>query len=300
MTLQQKLSAIKNVFDVDSILRLDTSPKEIAKYYNLNRLAYWLFVSRDGFVHMGLSEDGFLLPEDFKKTAVQISKLIAHKEAKEVLELATGKGGNLRYLASQHPNTRFYGLDLPGGQTDEGRFREYPNIEYSQGDYHDLSEYPSSTMDIVFVVEALCHAQPKQNVIQEVYRVLRPGGSFIVYDGYNLKPYKEMEPEEVLAVKLGWKGMLVNPDDMYIADFQKLVIDAGFEVEVTEDLGQSVLPTLKSLEKPASRFFKHPKLARLIKGLLPTYFVVNAISGYVMPDVVENNLCTYSLTIAKK
>lgn len=298
--IDEKIVAIKSVFNPQDILLFDTAPKQIAKYYRLNRLAYWLFVSRKGFVHMGLSENDKLDPEDFSRPAQQISEHINKVKARNVLELAVGKGGNLRYLAKKHPKIHFYGIDLPNGQTNDKSLNKLPNLEFSHGDFHDLSIYKSSSQDVVFVIEALCYAQPKQKVMQEVYRILKPGGTFIVYDGYNLKPYKQMRPNEALIIKLGWKGMLVNPDDMYLGDFKKYLLEEGFSIAHEEDLGRAVIPSLKNLEKHAARFFRRPKLARLINKFLPDHFVANAISGYVMPDVVESRLCTYNLTIAQK
>lgn len=296
----EKLASIKKVFDTSKILELDTSPEQIAKYYNLNRLAYWLFVSREGFVHMGLSKNDILQPGDFSQPAKEIAEYIKIVYAKEVLELGAGKGGNLQYLARTSPDINFYGMDLKGGQTKKKRLNKLPNVNFSYGDYHDLQRYDSDSKDIIFIVEALCHAQPKEKVIQEVYRILKPGGSFIVYDGYNIKRYSEMNKNEELVVRLGWKGMLVNPDDMHIDDFRKYLRNTGYKIIKDEDLGKAVLPSLRSLERPAIRFFKHPMLAKMINKLLPTHFTANTISGYVMPHVVESNLCTYNLTLAKK
>lgn len=298
--LREKLILIRKVFNTSKILSINTNPKQIARYYYVNRLAYWFFVSRDGFVHMGLSESDTLQPGDINKSAKEISEYIAQTGAKEVLELAAGKGGNLQYLSQKNPEVSFYGMDLKGGQAKKRYFRKKPNVFFSFGDYHDLHQYASNSKDIVFIIEALCHAQPKQKVINEVYRVLKPGGSFIIYDGYNLKRYSDMIKDEAETVKLVWKGMLVNPNDMFFDDFKTCLKNEGFKIIKDVDLGQAILPSLRNLENPAKRFFKRPLVAKIINRLLPTYFTANAISGYMLPFVVKNKLCTYNLTIAKK
>lgn len=299
-TLKRKLSLINHVFGGAQILDLDTNPQAIAHYYHLNRLAYWLVVSRQGFVHMGLSEDAVVRSEDFLKPAKEISKYIQKARVKNVLELACGKGANLEYLAKTHPDVRFEGLDLPKGQTNQKKLNRLSNVFFQYGDYHDLARYSDDSQDLVFIVEALCYAQPKEKVIKEVYRVLKPGGRFVVYDGYNLKRYSEMTNQEAKAVRMGWKGMLVNPDDMHLGDFNDYLSKAGLKLIRDEDLGQAVLPSLNMLEGQAARFFRRPRLAKLLARLLPIHFTANTISGYVMPDVVQAGLCTYRLTVAQK
>ncbi len=105
--LKEKLGAIRKVFDTSEILNIDTSPKRIARYYKINKFAYWLFVSRQGFVHMGLSSEQKLKAEDFKEHPRQISAYIEKVKAKKVLELVCGEGGNLRVLSKRHPDIDF-------------------------------------------------------------------------------------------------------------------------------------------------------------------------------------------------
>jgi SAM-dependent methyltransferase len=54
-----------------------------------------------------------------------------------------------------------------------------------EGDYED-SILPSSTFDAVYALESSCHAQgaDKGILLKEAHRLLRPGGRFVVADGF--------------------------------------------------------------------------------------------------------------------
>ena len=60
------------------------------------------------------------------------------------------------------------------------------------------------------------------------------------------------------------------------------------------------MPTLKKFEKLANIFFNHSRLAKIIVRLLPKEFTQNAISGYLMPDLIKIGLGCYFITILKK
>lgn len=54
--LNKRINDVESVFDIDALLsRKASSIDQIAKYYRLNRLAYKLVNSKEGFVHMGIS-----------------------------------------------------------------------------------------------------------------------------------------------------------------------------------------------------------------------------------------------------
>lgn len=156
-TIQNKLSAIGKVISINKVLDRDSAKtSEIANYYKKNRFAYKLFNSKDDFVHMGISEGENFSENDFLVQGDLVSLAASEIGARNILELAPGKAATTRYLARKHPNLEFFCIDLPDGQF-KAEFKE-SNVHPSYGDYHDLSDYADSSMDIVYVIEALCHA----------------------------------------------------------------------------------------------------------------------------------------------
>lgn len=298
--LQKRIDTIKEVFDVESFLNRDASnSQQIAKYYRLNRLAYKLVNSKQGFVHMGITRSNMFQEDDFLEHARIISSYITQFSATNVLELAAGKAATTKYLANQFTDVSFTGLDLPNGQLDVTSNTQN-NLQLHEGDYHDLSRYSDNSFEVVYIIEALCHARDKSMVAQEVNRVLKPGGIFIIFDGYSSKKRSDMNELEALASDLTYTSMMVNPKDHYYPDFRTMLQQSQLEITVEQNLSKEVLPSMRRLESKAIKFFKHPRLARFVNKLTHQEVTGNAIAAYIMPLTVEQGLHEYWLTVARK
>ena len=298
--LQARIDTIKKVFNTENFLNRDASnSQQIAKYYRLNRLAYKLVNSKQGFVHMGITRSDDFQEDDFLEHARIITGYIQSQQATNVLELAAGKAATTKYLATQFPDIQFNGLDLPNGQLDAST-NGCKNLALHYGDYHDLSQYDDNSFEVVYIIEALCHAKDKSLVTREVRRVLKPGGVFIVFDGYSAKQRPDMNDVEILASDLTYTSMMVNPTDHSYRDFRAMVSQNGLDIIDEQNLSKEVLPSMRRLEAKAVKFFKHPRLARFVNKLTHEEVTGNAIAAYLMPTTVETGLHEYWLTVARK
>lgn len=300
-TIEQKLQLIQQVFDVHSLLTLKPDNKYVQKYYKANQLAYSLFHTKSGIIHMGISRDGIFHEDDLLEAARIIETYIQKLTAKNVLELATGRGGTSIWLAKKYPNTVFHGIDLSPGQLFYARrkAKNLPNYLPEQGDFQNLSSYRDRSVDIVFVIEALCYSKDKFRVLEEVKRVLGSGGVFIILDAYANKDQSKMSEEELLACRLTELGMAVDE----FADYPSLLQAArktGFTVEASEDVSKFILPTLRRFESLAERFFRHSKVAKLITKVTSKELTYNAISGLLMPNLIRDGLASYHITVLRK
>lgn len=301
--LIKKLEKIQAIFDTEKFTsREAVSIQNIAHYYAINRVPYFLFHNTDGFVHMGMSIGAQFKEEDFLEQAKIVSSYL--KEDDKVLELALGKGSNSAYLAKKLPRTSFFGIDLDGGQLAPAvkQAKKLSNFFPESGDYHDLSRYADNQFDCVFVIEALCHSVNKIKVIKEVQRVLKNGGYFIIIDGYAARSESELSSDELLAKHLTERGMMVADFEEYSKVREKL-ISSGFKLIMEENATEKILPTLKRLEerKLTRWFFASPNLGKLITKVLPMAFTGNAVSAYLMRILCENqDVFCYWVTVAKK
>ncbi len=187
--ITQKLENIRKVFDINRVIGLKTDKAYIQKYYKINKIPYSLFHTNTDLIYMGVSRDGIYKEDDLLEAARTVEKYLKELNGSKVLELATGRGANSFYLAQRFPAVKFCGLDISGGQLDYAfkKARRVNNYHPEFGDYHDLSRFENRSFDIVFVVEALCYSTDKDKVLAEVYRVLKKGGVFIIFDGYSNK-----------------------------------------------------------------------------------------------------------------
>lgn len=102
-----------------------------------------------------------------------------------------------------------------------------------------------------------------------------------------------------LAATLAERGVAVLQFEAYGAVLEKAK-ETGFTVVESEDVSQFILPTLRRFERLASIFFNHPTLARAARKIFPDTLLYNAISGYLMPDLVEQGIGKYYITVLKK
>ena len=297
--LKQKLTNIKKLFDIETLLKTPMDTLYTTKYYKTNKLAYTLFHSSSGHIHMGLSDNESYSPSDLLAPAKIVSNAISEYAPNNILELATGRGATSLYLAQKYPDKKFVGIDISPTQLEqaENRVKKAKNYSVTLRDYHDLSSFPTESFDLVFIIEALCYTQDKERVLQEARRILSPKGHFIIIDGY-MKD-KKLLPDEQLAIDLAGRGMAVGKFESY-EKFLKKVERANFSVIVSNDVSVKVMPTLRKLERIAKFFTMIPFAARFLIKLFPPEFTYNTITALLLPTIMELELGTYNITILRK
>ena len=299
--LYSKLEQIKKVFDVEKIAHINPDKSYIQKYYLANRLAYTLFQSSKGYIHMGISRDGVFKLEDLIEPVKFVNEYVKKLPGKaNVLELACGRAANSLYLAEQNPQGSFSAIDLSDGQLKYAyqNQKKVNNLKIFKGDYHDLSRFEESKFDICFIVEALCYSTNKEKVLAEVSRILKKDGIFIVIDGYLNKNEAQLDSDVLLANRLVEIGMAVPKFELY----SEFIISAKkyYSVEYEEDISKEVLPSMQRLERWARIFFKYTFLSKLLLKILPKMIVYNSLSGYLMPNLIQENIANYMITVLRK
>lgn len=297
-SLSRTLRRINRFFPTQQIKQTEMGLEYIASYYKTNKLAYSLFHTFSDAMYMGVSRDGKFKQADLYEAARTVEMYITPK-TKHILELATGRGATSSYLARKYAYIQFDGIDLSPGQLDFAykKAKKYTNYHPKHGDYHNLSGYRSGYYDIVFVIEALCYSKNKKSVLQEVKRVLKPGGIFIILDGYKNKKKLSLDEEE--AMQLTQRGMAVE-DFEYYDSFRETARKCGFSFISEEDVSEFILPTLYRFERTAKLFISLPFLTPLIIKLFPAQFTWNGISALLMPEIIKRKLASYYITVLRK
>lgn len=298
--LISRIEEIKKVFDLESITSMPNDLKAIQEYYRTNKIPYSIFHTSTDRIYMGISRDGIYKEDDLLGAARIVSKNISDLKAHSVLELATGRGANSYFLAQQFPECEFYGIDISPAQLSLAykKSKKTKNYHPASGDYHDLSSFADNTFDVVFVVEALCYSTHKQRVLEEVRRVLKTGGRLIIFDGYLKKYEEELTEDEKLACTIVEKGMALADFESY-GDCKKTMYSM-YKLLEEEDLSAFVIPTMERFERLAAKFFRRPKLARLLLQILPKSVLYNALTGYLLPTTMREGVYCYMLTVLEK
>ncbi|PKG31215.1 MAG: methyltransferase [Methanoregula sp.] len=108
-------------------------------------------------------------------------------ENKRILDIGAGLGGPAAYLAGRH-GAIVTGLEINRPMVDESNRRIPPELRHrlSFVYYDDISRlpFPDASFDLAFCKGVLLHLDTgeKNILFGEIFRVLLPGGSFIISD----------------------------------------------------------------------------------------------------------------------
>jgi len=98
------------------------------------------------------------------------------------VDLACGTGDVAFALARRYPRGTVCGVDLTPEMLAIARARNrFPNVSLELGDMHRLP-FPSASIDVVTGSYALRNAPALAEALQEIHRVLRPGGTAAFLD----------------------------------------------------------------------------------------------------------------------
>ncbi len=147
-----------------------------------------------------------------------------------VLDIACGFGGTLIALAQRGCTAK--GIDISQSCINRARASIDAaglshSIDAKLGDFHNL-EPDSKGWDAVVCQEAIIHSTQKRKAFEEVFRVLKPGGTFAFSDivtGENA----DLAKVEPAFLRL---GAVVG---VTIDDYQHMACEAGFEISFIEE-----------------------------------------------------------------
>ena len=100
-----------------------------------------------------------------------------------VLDVGCGIGGTSRYLAKRFPDATVTGITISPGQqkraTDLATERGIGNARFELCDALDM-KYPDNSFDLVWACESGEHMPDKKKYVEEMTRVLKPGGRLVI------------------------------------------------------------------------------------------------------------------------
>lgn len=95
--------------------------------------------------------------------------------------------------------------------------------------------FPENTFDAVYAIEATVHAPSLEGIYSQIFRVLKPGGVFGVYEWLMTEAYDNANPEH-RRIRLGIEqgDGISNMEKVHVA--LDAIKAAGFQLELHEDL----------------------------------------------------------------
>jgi arsenite methyltransferase len=144
-----------------------------------------------------------------------------------VLDL--GSGGGIDVLLSARrvgPTGKAYGLDMTDEMLELARANQRAagatNVEFLKGEIESIP-LPDNSVDVIISNCVINLSADKGKVLQEAFRVLKPGGRFAVSDVVRAK---DMAPEIARSMEL-WAGCVAGA--LHQDEYSSLLKAAGFE-----------------------------------------------------------------------
>jgi SAM-dependent methyltransferase len=134
---------------------------------------------------------GDAIPADHARQCLADDLLIAHygpHAGNSVLDLGCGTGDSVEQFRSLNPGVRWLGVDLEESPEVEQRTRT--DAEFRTFDGRSIPADDGS-IDLVYCKQVLEHVEDRRALIEDVARVLRPGGLFVGSTS-QLEPYHSL------------------------------------------------------------------------------------------------------------
>jgi ubiquinone/menaquinone biosynthesis C-methylase UbiE len=148
-------------------------------------------------------------------------------EGEVCIDLGSGRGTDVMRLAETVGKSGFvYGIDISGGMLLKARNTAerlgITNTEFIHCSLENIN-LPDNIADLVISNCTINHSTDKQAVWNEVFRILKKGGRFVVSDIFSLNPVPEEYRNDPVAVSECWAGSVTR--DEYLEQLEK----AGFK-----------------------------------------------------------------------
>jgi SAM-dependent methyltransferase len=164
-----------------------------------------------------------------------------------ILDMGCGLAATLLSIAKSHPDADLHGITLVPWQLEHGRALNQSSastarMQISLGDY-ERTGFRASSFDAVYALESSCyaHGANKSAFLQEAHRILRPGGRFVVADGF-LGPGKLRGPQKRICRILCdcWAIETLGEIEAFSREIERI----GFRDIVVEQVQACVTPSV--------------------------------------------------------
>lgn len=167
----------------------------------------------------------------------RIATLCDLKPGMKCLDCGCGVGGPMRTIAS-FSGAEIVGVSLNQYQVDRGNSHNRRDgleslCKIVQGDFLDL-KFPDNSFDAAYATDSTCHAPDISVVYGEIFRVIKPGSTFVSYEWVTTPLFDPKNPEHVKIIdKINYGNGL--PNSRPAAECIEAAKRVGFEVVTDYD-----------------------------------------------------------------
>jgi len=153
------------------------------------------------------------------------------KPGEVCVDLGSGRGTDVIRLSETVGENGFvYGIDISDGMirraANTARQLGVTNVDFIQSPLEKI-DLKDNIADLVISNCTINHADDKQTVWNEIFRVLKKGGRFVVSDIYSIDPVPNEFRKDPVAIAECWAGSVTRNEyleQLTIAGFEKIRI----------------------------------------------------------------------------
>ncbi len=144
------------------------------------------------------------------------------------VDLGSGRGTDVIRMAESVGETGFvYGIDISDGMLAKAKHNaakfDIKNVRFVRSELEKI-ELPDKIADLVISNCTINHASDKLSVWNEIYRILKKGGRFVISDIYSTSQVPDEYKNDPVAIAECWAGSVTR--DEYLVQLEK----AGFSI----------------------------------------------------------------------
>lgn len=241
--------------------------------------------------------------QTYPQASLNMNRVLADRarvrRGMRVLDAGCGIGGSSVWLA-KHRSVSVVGITLSAKQCAQAQSLAKDNGASDKASFlvqdYTRTGFPNASFDVVWAVESVCCEPQKIKFLKEAYRLLRPGGTLIVADGFRAKRRYTPSEEQLMRTWLdGW----VVPDIGHHEDFVKKMIQVGFDQIQYQNATRHVLPFSRWVARRASLL---TPVARVLSffSLMTKLQVHNGIAAIRQYEALTQGLWEYGIVVGKK
>jgi len=241
--------------------------------------------------------------KNLKTALINVDKFILKQlkaTAKDkILDAGCGAGASAIFMAQQ-TGARVTGITISDVQVKQAREKAartavkdlvtFDNQDYQQTNFKDQS------FTKIYAIESVCHTPKKIDFLKEAYRLLKPGGTLVVVDAFQIdKKFSKKDQLAYLRFMQGWEvpnlaTTKLFQDSLKKVGFKKIKYYDKFKQIIKNSI---ILRRLAVIAYPITFILDKLKLA-------PPSIHNNTLACYYQRDVVKQELATHGVFVAQK
>uniref|UniRef100_A0A7E4WAI2 SAM_MT_ERG6_SMT domain-containing protein n=1 Tax=Panagrellus redivivus TaxID=6233 RepID=A0A7E4WAI2_PANRE len=182
---------------------------------------------------------GLKLDEALSDLHHRIGECLELSEGKTCIDIGCGIGGVINDL--EGTGAEITGITIAPNEVEIGNtnFQKsgiYPRCQLVEGDCHKMP-FPDASKDTAYAIYALKYFVNLTPILNEIARVLKPGGRFVIYDLVKTNKYDETN-EEHRSIIEGFEYACGMPSIHYRDEMVEVAKNAGLKLVESVDLSE--------------------------------------------------------------